>query len=133
MFYLLFTGSPPLSLDAISNLCKRTRSQSLDRDRKVSSDSVKNDDSFEIDEDLADPTLKMGLPQKAYEFGLEIGRYCVPQIYPMTMHAINKKKQMQNQCIHYLRMPCGVLRVFYLQAQTALSAVTYAPDKSLLF
>ena len=80
MLYLLLTGSPPLSLDAISNLCKRTGSQSLARDQKVSSDSVKNDDSFEIDEDLADPTLKMGLPQKAYEFGLEIGRYDVALI-----------------------------------------------------
>ena len=85
MFHSLFTGSPPLSLDAISNLCKRTRSQSLDRDRKVTSDSVKNDDSFEIDEDLADPTLKMGLPQKAYEFGLEIGRY---GIYSVAIHRL---------------------------------------------
>ena len=40
---------------------------------------------------------------------------------------------MQNQCIHDLRAPCSILHVFYLHSQTAVDAVTCAPDEPWLF
>ena len=49
------------------------------------------------------------------------------QVLP-TKHA----KTSANQCVHDLRMPWGVLRMFYLHPQTAVDAVTYTPDEPQL-
>ena len=43
------------------------------------------------------------------------------------------QKQTRNQCVHDLRVPCGISCMFNLHAQTAADAVTYAPDEPRLF
>ena len=70
-------------------MTKRSRSQSLDRsclittsssdgggDSSISNDPYKESltEEEELEEDFADLTLKTSLPQKSYEFGVEIGR-----------------------------------------------------------
>ncbi|XP_022101989.1 striated muscle-specific serine/threonine-protein kinase-like [Acanthaster planci] len=68
-------GSQPLSIEAIAKFQTLSRSCSLDQDHKSSSREVilENFPDGGIEQTI-DLTLKESLPQKAYDFNIEIGR-----------------------------------------------------------
>ncbi|XP_038047569.1 striated muscle-specific serine/threonine-protein kinase-like [Patiria miniata] len=68
-------GSQPLSIEAIAKFQTLSRSCSLDRDRKSASQGSILDNFPDGDiEETVDLTLKESLPQKGYDFNIEIGR-----------------------------------------------------------
>ena len=69
-------GAQPLSIDAIAKFQTLSRSCSLDRDRKSASKEIGFENLSDGDiEEAADLNLKDSLPQKTYDFNIEIGRY----------------------------------------------------------
>ena len=72
----LLTGSQPLSIDVISKFQTLSRSCSLDEDRKTTSKEIVLDNFANGEpEEHVDLNLKESLPQKVYDFNIEIGRY----------------------------------------------------------